>query len=141
MAVPPGACFKVSHPLRRETSGGSGRSLHPCMNQQSQALLASVPTPPGGAGTSKIVPRFAIGLALAVAMVSLAWRTAYVIDCRRSTNQLLLCWERGPLAFDVDVDTILKLGAALGAGGGVGWLAGFNTLNPNHLRDPRRDPN
>jgi hypothetical protein len=70
--------------------------------------------------------------ALAIAAVSLAYRTAYVVDCRRSGGPVEPCWTRGPLVLTLNVDDVVKIAGALGVGG---WL-GFNTYNPS-LRDPR----
>jgi hypothetical protein len=66
--------------------------------------------------------------------IGLVYRTAWIVDCRRSSGQLERCWQSGPLV--VSVDQLVQLAAASGV---AGWV-GFNTYNPS-LRDPRRrDP-
>lgn len=84
---------------------------------------------------SPAMTRLALTVAGGVAVIGLAWRTAYVVDCRRSGGALEACWERGPLA--ISLDDAMKLATVLGAGGAAGWIGGFNTYNPA-LREPTR---
>lgn len=87
-------------------------------------------------------PRWAIILAIVVASLAVIHRTAYIVDCRRSSGQLLLCWERGPLALPIITSDqwgqiLAAAGLSGGLGGYAGWVKGFNTYNPNLTR--RRD--
>jgi hypothetical protein len=91
----------------------------------------------------KPLPRWAFPAVVVVATILLVFRVAYIVDCRRSSGQLLLCWERGPLALPtITTDQWVQILAASGLTGGLagfaGWTKGFNTYNPNLTR-PRDD--
>lgn len=66
-----------------------------------------------------------------LAFLALAYRTAYIVDCRRSTGRLERCWQEGPLV--ISIDELTRLATISGL---AGW-AGFNTYNPA-LSDPRK---
>ena len=69
-----------------------------------------------------------------LALLALAYRTAYIVDCRRSTGRLERCWQEGPLV--ISIDEAMRLATISGL---AGW-AGFNTYNPGLSAPRKRDP-
>ena len=71
----------------------------------------------------KPLPRWAPPWIKAAIILAVVFRVAFIVDCRRSSGQLLLCWERGPLA--LPAITVDLWGHILGAAGVSGALAGW----------------
>lgn len=83
----------------------------------------------------KSLPGWVPHAALVIASLALVFRVSYIVDCRRSSGQLLLCWERGPLAFPaITVDQWGQILAASGMSAGLAGWAGYNTYNPSLRR-------
>lgn len=71
--------------------------------------------------------------AIAVGLVWLCFRSAFIADCRLAGRDPMICWQTEPLipvpkGKDGKADGWAGL---LAIGAGFGWLFGFNTYNPN----------
>ena len=83
----------------------------------------------------KSPPPWVMPTVVIVTSLALVYRVAYIVDCRRSSGQLLLCWERGPLALPtITVDQWGKILGAAGLSGVLAGWAGYNTYNPSLRR-------
>lgn len=129
-------CTTICSPMSKVSKGPQAIAM---ANPIPKVAALSFPLESFGGGPSEIdmnpLPRWVPPAAMVIASLALVFRVAFIVDCRRSSGQLLLCWERGPLALPaITVDQWGQILGAAGVSGALAGWAGYNTYNPSLRR-------